>query len=115
MTGRLLTAPGSGFAATDSDRFAECGRRGLETVTDLDEFTRCKVDALLLYIRTRPLTSSILEQALQLLLQVLDDVGEVGHLRGDESYVRVIRHPVLCGSLGESELQPTRERPGDLT
>ena len=83
-----------------SDCLAECVRRSLQTVTDLGQFTRCKVDALLLYIRTRPLTGSILEKALQLLRHILDDVGEVGHLRGDGCYVRFIRHPVLCVILG---------------
>ena len=47
-----------------------------------------------------------------LLRHVLDDVGELGHLRGDERYVRVIRHPVLCGILGSHSSRATaREHP----
>ena len=75
-----------------SECLAECVRCSLQTVTDLREFTRCKVDALLLYIRTRPLTGSLLQQPLQLLRHLLDDVGEVGELTRDERYVRVLSH-----------------------
>jgi hypothetical protein len=50
-----------------------------------------------------------------LLRHVLDDVGELGHLRGDERYVRVIRHPVLCGILGSHSSRATaREHPSQL-
>ncbi len=64
----------------------------MQTVTDLSQLTRRQIDALLLYIRTRPLTGSVLEQALQLLRHVLDDVGEVGELTRDERYVPVLGH-----------------------
>jgi len=63
---------------------AERVRRGLQTVTDLDEFTCCKVDALLLYVCTRLVAGSCFEKALQLIRHLLDVVGEVGHLRGEE-------------------------------
>ena len=94
--------PGSGFAATDSDRLrlAECARRGLQTVTDLGEFTRCKVDPLLLHIRTDLLRGCCLDDVLQLPRHVLYDMGEFGDLPGDERYVRLIRHRVLGRSLG---------------
>ena len=46
-----------------------------ETITHLGQFTRRKIDALLLHIRTRPLTDSLLKKALQLLRHLLDHMG----------------------------------------
>ena len=74
---------------------AERVRRGMQTVTNLGQFTRRKIDALLLHIRARPLTDSLLEKALQLLRHLLDHVGEVGELPCDEPDIRVIGHLVL--------------------
>ena len=67
----------------------------MQTVTNLGQFTRRKIDALLLHIRARPLTDSLLEKALQLLGHLLDHVGEVGELPRDEPDIRVIGHLVL--------------------
>jgi hypothetical protein len=69
------------------------GVRGrLQTITYLSQFTRCQIDAFLLHIRTRPLTRSLLEKALELLRHVLDDVGEVSELTRDQRHVRVFSH-----------------------
>ena len=80
------------MAERRSDCLAECVRRSLQTVTDLGQFMRRKIDALLLYIRTCLLAGSCVEKALQLHRHVLDDVGEVGELTCDERYVRVLSH-----------------------
>jgi hypothetical protein len=79
---------------------AERVRRSLQTVTDLSQFTRRKVDALLLYIRTQILAGNCLEKALHLLRHLLDSVGEVGKLTRDERYVRVLGHVELWRILG---------------
>ncbi len=68
----------------------------MQTLSDLGEFTGCEVDALLLCIRTRHLGGRCGDKALHLIRQSRDGLGEVGDLRGDELYVRVIRHPALC-------------------
>ena len=81
-----------GVAERRSDCLAECVRRSLQTVTDLGQFMRRKIDALLLYIRTCLLAGSCVEKALQLHRHVLDDVGEVGELTCDERYVRLLSH-----------------------
>ena len=72
------SSQGQVLAATDSDRLAECACSSVQTVTDLDKFKRCKVDALLLHVSTRPLTDSLIEKALQLPRHLLNHVGEVG-------------------------------------
>ena len=77
-------------------------RRSLQTVTDLGQFTRRKIDALLLCIRTRVLAVSFLDKALQLHRHVLDSMGEVGELSRDERHVRVLSH-VVWRILGRGE------------
>ena len=76
---------------------AERVRRRLQTVTDLGQFTRRKIDTILLYIRTRARADSFLDEALQLIRHLLDSVGEVGELNRDERYVRVLSHPNFGG------------------
>lgn len=104
VQGRSQAAPVLVFAATGSDRLAERVRRGLQTVTDLGEFTRCKVDAVLLYVRTRLLVDTCRENALQLVGHVLDDLGEIGKLTRDQRYVRVVRHPAFWRDSREPQL-----------
>ena len=101
---------------------AECVRCSLQTVTDLGQFTRRKIDALLLCIRTRVLADSFLDKALQLLCHVLDSMGEVGELTRDERYVLILSHAktladsrargVYVGSASPPSTAPGREPRG---
>jgi hypothetical protein len=89
-TAALGASPAS--PCVKSDCLTERVRRRLQTITYLSQFTRRQIDAFLLHVRARPLAHSLLDKALQLLLHVLHDVGEVSELTRDQGHVRVFAH-----------------------
>jgi hypothetical protein len=78
------------------DRLSERVRRSLETSADLGQFSRCEVDALLLYlcalvlaVRALLLAINALPQHRVLSRHLLDFLSEFGQLSGDARYVFV--------------------------
>jgi hypothetical protein len=80
-------------AACRSDSLSERVRGSLEAVTDLGEFSRSEVDALLLGVRALP-------KVHELVRHVLDSPSELGQLFGDARYVVLGCHPtVIVGTI----------------
>lgn len=67
------------------ERFAKSVRSSLQTCTDLGQFPRREVDALLLRVRS-------LANRVELVCHVLDRASQVGKLAGDQGCVLLLRH-----------------------
>ena len=67
------------------ERFAKSVRGSLQTCTDLGQFPRREVDALLLRVRA-------LANGIELVCHLLDRVSQVGKLTGDQGGVLLLRH-----------------------
>ena len=89
------------MAKRGSDGRSERVGRGLQPRTDLGEFSRCEVDAFLLYfgsfsllVSAFLLTFSLLTKRQELRLHLGDCPRKVGQLTSDRRYVLLGRHVV---------------------
>jgi hypothetical protein len=76
----------------DSDRFSQRVRRSLQTLTDLGEFSRREVNALLLDVCTLLLAVSTRAKGVQLGRHAFDGASEVGQLASHHRCVLFSRH-----------------------
>ncbi len=83
----------------------------MQTLTDLGQFSRREVNALLLGVRALLLAVSALANRLELFFHQLDGVSEVGQLRGDAPDVLVVRHFGWIVRRGERLLKRRRPVP----
>jgi hypothetical protein len=76
----------------DSDRFSQRVRRSLQTLTDLGEFSRREVNALLLGVCTLLLAVGTRAKGVQLGRHAFDGASEVGQLASHHRCVLFGRH-----------------------
>jgi hypothetical protein len=84
----------------------------LQALTDLGQFSRREVDALLLGIRTRLLAVGAMAERVELFRHLLDSMGQIGQLTCDERCILFAPHLEPYRILWPARLISTRQSSG---